>query len=120
MSGVERKTDSSRTLFRVRKVPGTEVGSFSLYHLVRERAALIMSAARLLYDQFKSRGGWIGKSPGHNATPRMLRDRNRSREKRLYGPDGRPSARVLIFRKRSGTISESARLVCGTDGGPLP
>ncbi len=72
------------------------------------------------YDQFKSRGGWIGKSPGHNATPRMLRDRNRSREKRLYGPDGRPSARVLIFRKRSGTISESARLVCGTDGGPLP
>jgi hypothetical protein len=71
------------------------------------------------YDQFKSRGGWIGKSPGHNATPRMLRDRNRSREKRLYGPDGRPSARVLIFRKRSGTISESARLVCGPDGGPI-
>src|SRR5713226_969765 len=83
----------------------------------RESGAPIMSAARLLFDQFKSRGGWIGKSPGHNATPRMLRDRNRSREKRLYGPDGRPSARVLIFRKRSGTISESARLVCGTDGG---
>jgi hypothetical protein len=29
-------------------------------------------------------------------------------------------AGILIFRKRSGTISEGARLVCGTDEGPLP
>jgi hypothetical protein len=85
--------------------------------------ALKLSSATLACarpSKLHVRSGWIGKSPGHNATPRMLRDRNRSREKRLYGPDGRPSAGVLIFRKRSGTISESARLVCGTDGGPLP
>src|SRR6266699_52196 len=54
----------------VRFVPATEVGSFSLYHLVRERKrALRESGANhvsrsFVYDQFKSRGCWIGKSPG--------------------------------------------------------
>ena len=51
-------------------VPGTEVGSFSLYHLVREREqALRESGANhvsrlFVYDEFKSRGCWIGESPG--------------------------------------------------------
>ena len=54
----------------VRKVPGTEVVSFSLYHLVREREqALRESGANhvsrlFVYDEFKSRGCWIGESPG--------------------------------------------------------
>ena len=148
----------------VPNVPGTEVGSFSLYHLVREREqALRESGANhvsrlFVYDEFqKSRlldrrvtrrrsaqklrrrplagdrshrcsvrvtsrppsGSKVG-SQDTTQLPECFGDRNRSREKRLYGPDGRPSARVLIFRKRSGTISEGARLVYGTDGGPLP
>jgi hypothetical protein len=49
---------------------GTEGGSFSLYHLVRERKqALRESGANhvsrlFVYDEFKSRGCWIGESPG--------------------------------------------------------
>jgi len=53
-----------------RRTPGTEVGSFSLYHLVREREQALRESganhvSRLFVDdEFKSRGCWIGESPG--------------------------------------------------------
>jgi hypothetical protein len=69
-SGLPQSTDIDRPAQLVRSVPGTEVGSFSLYHLVREREqALRESGANhvsrlFVYDEFKSRGCWIGESPG--------------------------------------------------------